>query len=241
MPRNTRTTAALGLALLAAVVPAAGAAPARTPVPRGEVQHTVTEISYPAAKNTVHHDTVRLERWTSASASRMLETNITSGRIHSDCQFRVGAPSRCWTSSFKAGNPGVIHINPGSDSFVSSWIDVGRGEKQQLHGPQANVHLTGTTTYLGRKALQFEYDPIPTSKGGTSTSSVIVDAKTYYPLRQEFVITGDPYTAPNGKTGKSRFDEVIAVKVMKVTKVRGVQLTIDPHPGAKIVHDGRRR
>lgn len=242
MSHKLRPKAIVGLALLSAVAPAASAAakpPLHTPVPAGELQHTVTEISYPAATNTVHHDTVRTQRWTTNRAGRALETNITTGLIHSDCQFALGVQSRCWTPTLP-GKPGVIHLDPGSPFLLTSWVDQGRAEKSELTQPGSGWHMTSTTTYLGRKALAFVQTKVPTSKGGTSAAYAIVDAQTYFPLRQEFVINGDPYTASNGKTGKYRLDEVIATKVMKLQPPNSAQLTMDPHPGATVIDDVKR-
>jgi hypothetical protein len=224
MTRHLRSTTALGLALLAVAAPAAARAasglPAHVPVPAGQLQHTVIETFYPQAKNTQAHDTVRYESWMTAHAGRALESNVTTGKVKSDCQFRLGHDALCWTY----GHPGVIHINPGDPSFLISWADRARIEKGQL---ALGMHLTGKTTYLGRPALTYVQDPDPTARGGTVTVTETVDAKTDYPLREETTIV----------SGNNHYDQILETKVMKLIRPHGVQLTMNPHPKARRVND----
>src|SRR4029077_12823717 len=110
----TRTATAIGVALLAAALPAAaGAAQApfvHSPVPAGQLQHTVTDISFPAATNTrLPHvadaagifpgDTVRTETWMGATEGRSIRTDLMTGKIVSDCGFTTTVV-RC----FESGN-----------------------------------------------------------------------------------------------------------------------------------------
>ena len=96
MSRTPRIKAALGLALLSAVVPAAAQAqaPAHVPVPAGQLQHTVTDLTFPAAKNTFHHDALRNERWIGATAGRDVVTNVSTGKVREDCQYTL-TEARC--------------------------------------------------------------------------------------------------------------------------------------------------
>jgi hypothetical protein len=127
-----RTTAALGLALLSVAAPAAAQAqaPAHVPVPAGQLQHTVTDLTFPAAKNTFHHDALRNERWIGASAGRELVTNLSTGKVREDCQHTLTVV-RCWAAPLNAREPaaGTTHILPGDPVLLESWDDVGAGVK----------------------------------------------------------------------------------------------------------------
>src|SRR3954471_8224542 len=122
-----RTTAALGLALFAAAAPAAAkaAAPDHTPVPAGQLQHTVTEISFPAAKNTFHHAGLRSEWWVTATAAREVVRNATTGNVGSDCQYTT-TEVRCWDAPLSRRDPanGTIFIFPGQPRLLQSWADL---------------------------------------------------------------------------------------------------------------------
>jgi hypothetical protein len=247
MPRIICTKGALGLALLLIAAPTAAqaaSAPSHVPVPAGRVQHTVTDTLYPAATNTVHHPTVRLEEWNGARAARLLETNVATHKVKSDCDFTAHAMSHCWVprDAFfpTAPEAGVIHLNPTGPYPLPSWIDAGAQEKSQIGQPATGMHVTGTTTYLGHAALMVATDPHPTSEGGTVSNKMIVDARTYYPLWQEDTIVGQPYTTPDGTKGIQNFDRIIKVTKMDLLSAHGVRLKISPHPGAKIVNDAQR-
>jgi predicted esterase len=66
MTRTITPRAALGLALISPAVPAAAhatntAAGPHVPVAAGVLQHTVTVITFPTAKNTFHHHGLQVE------------------------------------------------------------------------------------------------------------------------------------------------------------------------------------
>ena len=95
MFRNPRTTAALGLALLAAAVRPPRAHSAHVQVPVDRLQHTVTDLTFPAARSTFRHDALRSERWIGATAGRELVTDVSTGKVREDCQCTL-VVSRCW-------------------------------------------------------------------------------------------------------------------------------------------------
>jgi hypothetical protein len=103
---KTRWNAALGVALISALVPGAAhaAGPAHVPVPGGQIQHTVTELSWPVSKNTFQHDTLRDERWMGATAGREIETDVKTGKVKWDCQFRLTVV-RCWDAPITRREP----------------------------------------------------------------------------------------------------------------------------------------
>jgi hypothetical protein len=239
MTRPTRTTAALGLALLAAAVPAAAraAAPPHVPVPPGQLQHTVTEISFPAAKNTFHHDALRNERWITATAGRELVTDVSTGKVREDCQYRLKVV-RCWAGPLTPKEPaaGVTHIIPGSAVLLQSWIDLGANVKSLLGDPRG-YHQTGTTTYLGRPAVTLVQPAQRGPDGGIESTSVIAEADNFYPLRNEVLDADQPYLTAHGHKGKEQVDQLTQTKTMEVVSPAGVKLTIAAHPHAKVVDD----
>ncbi len=235
-----RTAAALGAALLAAAVPAAARAdaPSHVPVPAGQLQHTVTELSFPAAKNTQSFHALREERWMGAEAGRELTTDLTTGKVREDCQFTL-TEDRCWAAPLNSIEPalGQIYVMPGTPLLLRSWADEGSGVKAMLD--QGFYRVTGSTTFLGHAALTVaDKGPSPAPDGGLATTSIIADAGTYYPLWREDRATDQPYTSEDGTKGKQQVDQVTETKVMEVISPAGVPLTIAAHPGAKVVVEG---
>src|SRR5690242_12648644 len=131
MPLSPRTTAHLLAAVLAcaaapAAAHAAGAAPPpHVPVPAGQLQHTVTELSWPAAGNTFQHHTLRNERWITATAGRELVTDTVTGKVLEDCAYGL-VVTRCYEVPIGIDKPlpGQIDIFPGSSALLQSWDDV---------------------------------------------------------------------------------------------------------------------
>jgi hypothetical protein len=236
------------LALIAAALP--GAAQAKngaighTPVPAGQLQHTVTVISFPKSKNSpVPHkrladgtfpgDTLRTESWIGQSAGRTVTKDLMTHRTVSDCAYTL-AVAHC----FEAGNAdrhgnniapnGVVWIYPGAASLLQSWADAGAAIQSLLGVPKGYVQ-TGTTTYLGRPAVILE-QATSTAPGGVGTESatVIAEADNYYPLRSEDI-------SHNSNIGKKQhFDQVTQTKVLQVVSPTGVKLTIGSYPKAQI-------
>ncbi|HSS57520.1 MAG TPA: hypothetical protein VLK59_05900 [Solirubrobacteraceae bacterium] len=240
MFRNPRTTAALGLALLAAAVPAAAhaQAPAHVAVPAGRLQHTVTDLTFPAAKNTFHHDALRNERWIGATAGRELVTDVSTGKVREDCQYTL-VVSRCWAPPLSSKEPaaGTTYIMPGDPILLESWDDVGAGVKA-LVGQSRGYSITGNTTFLGRPALTLAQQAQRGPDGGIASATVIAEADNYYPLFREDVDTDQPYHKLDGsKGGLENVDEVTTTQTMEVISPAGVKLTIDAHPRAKVVDD----
>jgi hypothetical protein len=240
MFRNPRTTAALGLALLSVAAPAAAhaQAPAHVPVPAGQLQHTVTDLRFPAAKNTFHHDALRNERWIGASAGRELVTNVSTGKVREDCQYTL-TEVRCWAAPLNAREPaaGTTHILPGSPVLLESWDDVGAGVKA-LVGQSRGYSMTGNTTFLGRPALTLDQVAQRGPDGGIASATVIAEADNYYPLFREDTDTDQPYHKVDGsKGGFENVDQVTTTQTMEVISPNGVKLTIDAHPHAKVVDD----
>jgi hypothetical protein len=97
---------------------------------------------------------------------------------------------------------------------------------------QGIYHITGNTTYLGRPALTIaDNGPMPAPDGGTATTSLIVDADTYFTLWSEDYFVDQPKR-------NEHLDQLTETKVMEVISPKGVDMTIGSHPGAT-VHDER--
>jgi hypothetical protein len=236
-----RTLALLAsTAATAATAPVAAAAgPPHVPVPAGQIQHTVTVISFPGSKNTHHHDGLRNERWIGATAGRELVTNTTTGKVREDCQYRI-AVVRCWAAPLNRTEPaaGTIHIFPGDALLLQSWIDAGANVRALIGQPRG-YRVTGTTTYLGRPAIRLLQDAERGPDGGIESTSVIAEADNDYPLFSEVLDRDQPFVRPNGTHGKEQVDQVTTTKVMEVIGPAGVKLTIARHPRAKVVDDRR--
>jgi hypothetical protein len=240
MFRNPRTAAALGLALLSVAAPAAAhaQAPALVPVPAGQLQHTVTDLTFPAAKNTFHHDALRNERWIGASAGRELVTNVSTGKVREDCQYTL-TQARCWAAPLNASEPaaGTTYIMPGNPILLESWDDVGAGVKE-LIGQSRGYTITGNTTFLGRPALTLDQVAQRGPDGGIASATVIAEADNYYPLFREDTDINQPYHKRDGsKGGLENVDQVTTTQAMEVISPAGVRLTIDAHPNAKVVDE----
>ena len=233
-------TTALALTLLATTVPAAGAAGStHVPVPPGQIQHTVTQISFPSSKNTHHHDGLRNERWIGTTAGRELVTDTTTGRVREDCQYRI-AVARCWAAPLNKHEPaaGTIHILPGNALLLQSWIDAGANVKALIGDPRG-YRVTGTTTYLGRPAVTLLQAARRGPDGGIESTTVIAEADNDYPLFSEVLDREQPFVRPDGTHGKEQVDQVTTTKVMEVISPAGVKLTIARHPHARVVDERR--
>lgn len=240
MSRKIRWRAALGLALLAVAAPTAAAdsaAPAHVPVPAGQLQHTVTELSWPASTNTFQHNTLRDQRWMTATAGRELETDVKTGKVKWDCQFRLTVV-RCWDAPLTRRDPraGTTYIFPGDARLLESWDDVG-GRIKVLIGDPRGYHQTGTTTLLGHQAVTLAQDAQRGPDGGIASDTVIADAGNFYPLFREDIDKDQPFNDRKGHTGLEQVDERTTTKVMEVISPAGVKLTIGAHPHAKVVNE----
>jgi hypothetical protein len=233
---------ALAISLLASTAPAAAAVapgPTHVPVPAGQIQHTVTVISFPAAKNTHHHDGLRNERWIGATAGRELVTDTTTGKVREDCQYRITA-ARCWAAPLNKREPtaGTTHIFPGNALLLQSWIDAG-ANVDALIGDPRGYRITGSTTFLGRPAITLVQPAQRGPDGGTESASLIAEADNHYPLWRNDLDVNQPFVRPDGTRGKEQVDQVTTTKVMEVISPAGVKLTIARHPRAKVVDDRR--
>jgi hypothetical protein len=237
MLRTIRTAIALGAALLLSAAPAGAAT--HVPVPAGQIQHTVTQISFPKSKNTFHHDGLRNERWIGATAGRELVTDTTTGKVREDCQYRI-AVVRCWAAPLNKTEPaaGTTHIFPGDALLLQSWIDAGANVTALIGDPRG-YRITGGTTFLGRPAITLLQQAQRGPDGGIESTSVIAEADNHYPLFSEVLDREQPYHHINGKRGKEQVDQVTTTKVMEVISPAGVKLTIARHPHAKVVDDRR--
>jgi hypothetical protein len=243
-PRSPILIAVLGAALLAPVAalagpPRAGDPPAN-PVPAGQMQHTVIETTFPADKNTHALHGFRDERWVGADAGRELITDTTTGETRSDCQVTTGV-SRCYAGQIAPGvgpKAGTISIYSGGlGEFLRSWLDESMGVRSLLQ--QGFYHVTGNTTLLGRPAISIaDNGPSPSPDGGTATTSLIVDADTYFTLWREDRNIDMPVVQPPDRTvRKQSVDQIAETKVMELIDPTGVQLTIGSYPGAKVTDE----
>jgi hypothetical protein len=235
MLRSTRTAIALGLAVLAAAPAAARAAgPAHVPVPAGQLQHTVTTITFPRSGNTFHHDNLRNERWITATAGRELVTNTTTGKVREDCSYTLKVV-RCWAAPLNRTEPraGTLFIEPGNAVVLQSWIDIGAGVKSLIGQPRG-YRVTGSTTFLGRAAITLAQDAQRGPDGGIESAAVVAEADNDYPLFRDDVDTDQPYTSPSGRKGKERVEQVTRTRVMQTISPAGVKLSIGRHPHAKV-------
>jgi hypothetical protein len=238
-PRSPILIAALGAALLAPAAALAGPPragdPPQNPVPAGQLQHTVIDTTFPSGKNTHPLHGFRDERWVGADAGRELITDTTTGETRSDCHVTM-AYSRCYWAEINGVGPkaGTIVIYSGGlGTFVRSWLDDGFGVRSLIQ--QGRYHVTGNTTLLGRPALTIaDGGPAPSPDGGTATTSVIVDADTYFTLWREDRNIDMPFRRPDGTTGKQQVDQIAETKVMELINPAGVKLTIGSYPGAKV-------
>jgi hypothetical protein len=238
MPRTPLAIAALGLALLAPAAAHAAPGHPHAPVPAGQLQHTVTVISFPGGgKNTFHHDGLRSEWWVTASAAREVVHNTTTHKVTSDCQYTL-TTVRCWDAPLNRREPrnGTVYIFPGQPLLLQSWVDLGDNVKALLGDPRG-YHQTGTTTYLGRDAVVLAQDAQRGPDGGIEHVTVIAEADNYYPLFQEVVDEDQPYSERDGRKGTERIDEVTNTTVMETISPAGVRLTMARHPRAKVVDE----
>jgi hypothetical protein len=243
MFRTMHIKAALGLAAIAAAaIPAAATASPLplVPVAAGQLQHTVTQYSWPSDRNTFQHDTLREERWITATAGRVITTDAVTGQVQSDCQYSL-AQARCYESIDydAAGNNvaphGVIWIYDGSASLLESWADVGNGIKTSI-GTPGGYTQTGTTTFLGHPAIVLTQPTSKDADGGTGSETVIAEADNDYPLFREDV-TDNPGTAnnrPGGAPITVHDDEVTQTTTLETISPVGIQLTIGQYPGATV-------
>ena len=239
MTRSIRTAAALGLTVVAAAAPAAAhaQAPQHVPVPAGQLQHTVTVLSFPASGNTFHHDGLRNERWIGATAGRELVTDVTTGKVREDCQYRLTVV-RCWAMPLGRREPraGTIRILPGNASLLQSWADAGANVKSLVGNPRG-YRVTGTTTYLGRPAVTLAQDAQRSPDGGTAHATVIAEADNWYPLFRDDVDANQPYHERDGRHGVEQVEQVTDTTTMEVISPAGVKLTIARHPHARVIDD----
>jgi hypothetical protein len=239
MNRLLHTTAAVGLALLAAAAPAAAqtAPPPHVPVPAGQLQHTVTVLTFPKRGNTFHHDTLRNERWIGASAGRELVTDVATGRVREDCQYTLKV-ARCWAAPLNLGEPraGTLTIFPGNAAVLQSWADAGAGVKSLVGDPRG-YHVTGSTTFLGRPATTLAQDAQRGPDGGIEHATVIAEADNWYPLFRDDVDADQPFHERDGRKGVEQVEQVTTTKVMEVLAPAGVKLTIGRHPHARVLDE----
>jgi hypothetical protein len=242
-PRSPIAAAFLVALLLA---PAARAdqvpqVPEHTPVPAGQLQHTIVDITFPPDKNSqkpqkhgLAFHNLRNERWMTATAGRETVTDTTTGKLRTDCHYSI-KDVRCWFSKEEGGNyrAGTIRIIRGKASLLRSWLDESWGVRSLLD--QGYYHVTGTTTFLGRPALTIaDKGPAPSPDGGTATTSLIVDADTYFTLWREDRNIDMPIRHSNGKLGKEQVAQDTETKVMEVISPKGVKLSLGSHPGAHV-------
>jgi hypothetical protein len=230
-----RIALSLALAVLA-VAPAGASAAARVhvPVPAGQLQHTVTTLTFPRSGNTFRHHNLRNERWITATAGRELVTDTTSGKVHEDCSYTVKVV-RCWAAPLNHTEPraGILFIQPGAAALLQSWIDIGAGVKESIGEPRG-YRITGSTTFLGRPAITLAQDPEGSPDGGIARAAIIAEADNDYPLFRDDVDTDQPYTSPSGRKGKERVEQVTTTRLMEVISPAGVKLSIGRHPHAKV-------
>jgi hypothetical protein len=244
MFRTMHIKAALGAVLVAAAIPAAAQAAdgaiQHTPVPAGQLQHTVTEFSWPSDRNTFQHDTLREERWMTATAGRDVTIDTRTGKVQSDCQYTLGE-ARCYeaVNYDAAGNniapQGTIWIYNGIPGLLESWTDDGNRIKSLVGDPRG-YHQTGTTTFLGHPAVTLVQSTANDADGGTGSETVIAEADNDYPLFRE-TITDNPGTAnnrPGGAPITVHDDEVTQTTTLETISPGGIQLTIGRYPGATV-------
>jgi hypothetical protein len=233
-----RLALSLALAVLAVAPAAASAAgPVHVPVPAGQLQHTVTTITFPRSGNTFRHHDLRNERWITATAGRELVTDTTAGKVHEDCSYTLKIV-RCWAAPLNRTEPraGTLFIAPGNAAILQSWIDVGAGVKSLIGQPHG-YRITGQTTFLGRPAITLAQDPQRSPDGGIARASIVAEADNDYPLFRDDVDTDQPYTSPSGRKGKERVEQVTTTRLMEVISPAGVKLSIGRHPHAKVKDD----
>ena len=249
MFHTLHTKAALGLTVLAvAAIPsaaqAADGAVVHTPVPVGQLQHTITELSWPSARNTFQHDTLREERWMTATAGRTVETDVRTGKVQSDCQYTLSA-ARCYeavnydASGNNISPHGTIWVSDSDPRLLESWADDGNAIKGLIGDPRGYTQ-TGTTTFLGHPAVTLNHATSADADGGTGSETVIAEADNDYPLFRE-VVTDNPGTAnnrPGGAPITVHDDEVTQTTTLETISPVGIQLTIGTYPGA-VVKDVR--
>jgi hypothetical protein len=232
--RSPILAAVLGALLLA---PAARADnPPPIPVPAGQMQHTVIETTFPRDKNTHLIAGYRDERWVGADAGRELVTDLKTGKVRSDCQATV-ALSRCFWAQERGVGPKagtIVILEGGLGEYLRSWQEESLGVRYLLN--QGFLHTTGNTTFLGRPAITIaDNGPSPSPDGGTATTSLIVDADTYFTLWREDRNIDMPAVHPPDRTiHKEQVDQIAETKVMELVDPASVKLTIASYPGAQV-------
>jgi hypothetical protein len=239
MTRTSRTTAALGLAVLALAAPSAAraAGPEHVPVPAGQLQHTVTAVTFPKSGNTFPHHALRNERWITATAGRELVTDVTAHKVREDCSYTL-VVVRCWAAPINRTEPrnGTLYIMQGDARLLQSWIDIGAGIKEEIGNPRGYT-VTGTTTFLGRPAVTLTQPQQGSPNGGEARATVIAEADNDYPLFRDDIDVGQPFHELDGRKGKENVEQVTTTKVMETISPAGVRLTIARHPRARVRDD----
>jgi len=239
MSPRSPIVAALLSALL--VAPAAASAtvhnPPPIPVPAGQMQHTVIETTFPPDKNTHRFHGYRDERWVGHDAGRELITDTATGKVRSDCHVTVKL-SRCFWAPIRPGEGPkagtIVLYDDGLNVFLRSWLEESIGVRELLK--QGIYHISGNTTFLSRPALTIaDNGPMPSPDGGTATSSLIVDADTFFTLWREDRNIDMPAVHPPDRTiHKEQVDQIAETKVMELVDPASVNLSIGNYPGAKL-------
>src|SRR4051794_35783659 len=120
MPLPHHSKALVGLAVLSLAVPAVASAdgrlasdPPQFPVPAGQLQHTVSELTW--ADNKPNRPRT-VETWVQTNASRELITDETTGKVLTDCQFNA-SDTRCYETA--------IDLLPPAPWMMPSWAQQG--------------------------------------------------------------------------------------------------------------------
>lgn len=213
-----------GVAALAALaLPAAASAaqpslPPPIPVPAGQVQHTVTDVTF-QGNYTIpgvvpwHQVT---EAWVSATKALAVTRNA-SGKLIAECAT-AGDRTSCWSSSddairtFPAGRP---------DPSWASWQYQGALIQQQID--MGWYRVVGDTTAVGRPAKILQ-DTHAGPRDADSTVSIVADAATLAPLSR----------TTTGSNGKQTFTQTETVTTFENVDPASARFSMSPHPGAKV-------
>jgi hypothetical protein len=175
-----------------------------------------------------------------ATAGRVLTTDVQTGRVLSDCAYGL-ATARCYESIDYDANgnniapKGIVWIYPGDARLLESWVDDGNRIKDLIGDPRGYTQ-TGTTSFLGHPAVTLVQGTAKDADGGTGSETVIAEADNDYPLFREDV-TDNPGTAnnrPGGAPITVHNDEVTQTTTLETISPNGIQLTIGSYPGAAV-------
>jgi hypothetical protein len=217
------------LAALAVLAPAGTAAALEQPtlpkpsdpaflVPAGKVEHSVTTVKVSGTRAIPSHE--RHDRWLGRTHSRVIVTDLTTGKVTREITFKPGE-SRVYNASTK-----TVRVSIGNGLKTPPWNAMSfEAAVQKAYIDQGFVKVVGETTRHGRRALIAENAPPKWRSDNPNSKTVaVVDAETF-----------DLYERTTFDGGEFR-QEAEHSRVELVDENAGVlaKMSMKRHKGAKI-------